>query len=252
MRRAGRIVDLVLRTLIDACRPAVTTDELEQIGGRIIKQEGGEPLFLDHAAGGDVPPYPAPVCISVNEEVVHGIPGDRCLHSGDLVSVDCGVRVRDEYGRGWCADAAISIVIGRGRPEIDRLRNRTRELLALAIELIRPGIRWSTIARILETEARRTGYGVVAGFVGHGIGRALHEMPQVPCFCTPDFERYHDFSLENGMTIAIEPMLTLGAAETHVLDDGWTVVTRDGLPAAHEEHTIAVTQHGADILTDGR
>lgn len=164
----------------------------------------------------------------MNEEVVHGIPGPRTLQVGDLVSIDCGILLD-----GWCGDSAITVAVGPVEPKLQRLIDVTRETLELAISAVRPGLRWSDIARAMQHHVESNGFSCVREFVGHGIGRRLHEDPKVPNFTSPEFERRGDFYLQAGMTIAIEPMVILGGQEVVVLDDGWTVVTRDGTPAAH-------------------
>lgn len=244
IRSAGAIVAAVH----DACREAIVagirTADLDAIAERTIKEHGGESLFLGYGNTGAGTGFPAITCISVNEEIVHGIPGDRIIRDGDIVTVDCGVRFE-----GWCADAARTFLVGNVDPAWVELVDATRTLLQTAIDLIRPGVWWKEIAAVLQDQANEGGYGIIREYVGHGIGRHLHESPRVPNYVSRDIVR-NDFRLEPGLVLAVEPMLTLGSGETVSLDDGWTVVTRDRQPAAHEEHTVAVTRHGSEILTD--
>lgn len=247
IRRAGSLVHRALQAAGCSVRPGITTAELDGIASQVIAAGGGESLFLGYASPTGADPFPASTCISVNEEVVHGVPGERTLAAGDIVSIDCGVRLD-----GWCADAAITLPVGRIDTASSKLIEDGRRLLQAAVAMMRPGRKWSEIARVLEAAARREGYGIVRDYVGHGIGRELHEPPQVPCFLTNTFLRSYDFTLEPGMTLCVEPMLTLGSAETELAEDGWTVRTRDGRRACHVEHTIAITRFGAAVLTDGR
>jgi methionyl aminopeptidase len=227
--------------------PGVTTAGMNAAAESLISEAGAEALFK----GVRVPkarfPFPAALCTSVNEEVVHGIPSDRALRLGDIISVDCGVRVR-----GYCGDSATTIPIGRIGAEVERLLEVTRKMLAIAIAEIRPGRRWSEIARKMQRFAEENRFSVVREFVGHGIGQEMHEDPKVPNY----YDRRQvgqDFELRPGMTLAVEPMVNMGCADVEYKDeDAWTVVTRDGKWAAHYEHTIAVTQTGCSVLTDGR
>lgn len=245
MRAAGRVVAEVLRECEAACRPGVTTRELDDLAFETFTHYGAIGLFKGYPDYLPEGGYPRHTCISINEEIVHGIPGDRIVREGDLVTMDCGVRLE-----GWCADSARTFLIGRVPPEGRRLVETTRALLEAAIERIRPGRRWSEVARVMQDMAEKGDYGIVREYVGHGIGRSMHEAPKVPNFVSRQF-LHEDFSLQPGMVLAIEPMLTLGCGQTMVLRDGWTVVTRDRTPAAHEEHTVAVTRSGADVLTRG-
>ncbi len=247
MRAAGRVVHAALRGAAALCAPGTRTIDLDRAGAEIIRRAGGTSLFLNYPSHRAGEGFPNHLCISVNEEVVHGVPGPRALCDGDLVTIDCGVMVN-----GWCADAALTVAVGECPRDHSRLLTTADDILAAAIELMRPGRRWSQVARVMEEIAECSGFGVVEDYVGHGIGRTLHEQPQAPAFVTRSFEREHDFVLVEGMTLAIEPMLTLGAPETTTLDDGWTVITADRMPACHVEHTIAITRNGSDVLTDGR
>jgi len=247
MRRSGRIVRRALDAAACACVPGSTTAEVDEAAVAVIEAAGAVGLFRNYPSYLEGEGFPGNVCVSVNDEVVHGIPGDRVLAGGDIVTIDCGVRCD-----GWCADAAVTVAVGTVRDDVRRLLEATAGVLALAVEMIRPGIRWSAVARAMQARAEAGGFGVVQDYVGHGIGRALHEQPQAPGFLSSDFERWHDFTLAEGMTLAVEPMLTLGSAATRTLGDGWTVVTADGMPSCHMEHTIAVLAGGSDVLTDGR
>ena len=251
MRMAGRLVQRALEAARQACVPGATTAAVDAAAAAVIESGGGEPLFLHYPTYVPGEGFPARTCVSVNEEVVHGIPGRRRLAEGDLATVDCGVRLGD-----WCADAAITVPIGRVQVDWMHMLETANAILDEAIAMVRPGRRWSDIAARMERMAGDAGYGVVREYVGHGIGRRLHEPPQAPGFVTPEFLRDQDFTLRPGMVVAIEPMLTLngskGHAETIELGDGWTVVTADGCPAVHMEHTVAVVRGGAEVLTDGR
>jgi methionyl aminopeptidase len=180
----------------------------------------------------------------VNDEVVHGIPGPRVLREGDVISIDTGCSVG-----GWCGDAAITHPVGRVEPRVQELLDVTSGVLALAIQLMASRNRWSDVATEMAKYVRDHGFSVVENFVGHGIGRTMHEDPQVPNFCTPAFRRNHDFELEAGLVIAIEPMVNIGTKKVRLLADHWTQSTVDGLPSAHFEHTVAVTDGGPVVLT---
>lgn len=247
MRAAGRVVHQVLCELETLVRPGVTTAELAQRAEEIIRAAGGEALFrgVRHAQARF--PFPACICTSVNEEVVHGIPGDRALRAGDIISIDCGVRLR-----GYCGDAAATVPVGAVPREVQRLIDVTRAALDTALAEMRPGRRWSEVARQVQRCVEDAGFGVVREFCGHGIGQQMHEFPNVPNYYDRS-QRNLDFELVPGTTLAVEPMVTAGRAEVMFADDsGWTVVTKDGSRAAHFEHTVAVTEHGVDVLTDGR
>jgi methionyl aminopeptidase len=208
---------------------------------------GGQGLFKWYPTYEPGKGFPGNTCISVNDEVVHGIPGDRLLKDGDVVSVDCGIRLG-----GYCGDSAVTIAIGKPSPDTERLCRITEETLEVAIREIRPGRRWSDVAAKMQEHVEKNGMSCVKEFVGHGIGTRMHEDPKVPNFVSDEFRKRGDFYLQPGMTLAVEPMVILGKPDVVVLDDGWTVVTKDSTPAAHYEHTIAVTATGSDVLTDGR
>jgi methionyl aminopeptidase len=246
LRAAGRVVHQVLAELERLVRPGVTTAELDARADALIRAAGATALFRGVRNPAAKMPFPACICASVNEQVVHGIPDERPLKDGDIVSVDCGVRLR-----GYCGDAARTFAIGRPRPEVQRLLDVTRDALSIAIREVGPGQRWSRIARLMQQCVEDQGFGVVREYVGHGIGQEMHEEPKVPNYYDRG-QRNADFELRVGMTLAIEPMVTAGRPDTMPGDaTGWPIVTKDGSWAAHFEHSVAVTEHGADVLTDG-
>jgi len=246
MRAAGRLVCGILDELEEHVRPGGTTAELNEMASRRIRDAGATALFLGVRNPQARYPFPASICSSVNEEVVHGVPNERPLKEGDIVKVDCGVRLR-----GYCGDSARTFAVGRVSPTARRLMEVTRATLDLAIREIRPYARWSAIARKMQRFVQEHGYGVVREFVGHGIGREMHEEPKVPNYVERD-KNAVDFQLLPGMTLAIEPMVTAGRPEVEFRDrDRWTVVTKDRSLAAHYEHMIAVTETGVTILTNG-
>src|SRR4051812_39668521 len=247
MRASGRVVNRALMRARELARVGMTTLELDRIVYDTYTSAGGQGLFRWYPTYEPGKGFPGNTCISVNDEVVHGIPGNRELKDGDVVSVDCGIRLG-----GYCGDSAITIPIGKPTPETQRLLRITEETLDLAIREIRPGRRWSDVAAKMQEHVEKNGMSCVREFVGHGIGQRMHEDPKVPNFVSDEFRKRGDFYLQPGMTLAVEPMVILGKPDVVVLDDGWTVVTKDGTPAAHSEHTIAVTATGSDVLTDGR
>jgi methionyl aminopeptidase len=248
MRAAGRIVAEVLALVESELRPGISTADLDRMAERHILTSGGTPSFLNYLGGRRYDPrdphaYPASTCISIDEEIVHGIPGDREIRAGQIVSVDVGVIVD-----GWHGDGARSFICGgeaAGLPEAVRLVQTTRLALMAGIAAARAGNHVGDISAAVEDIARGGRYGIVRQYVGHGIGTEMHQDPQVPNFRS----RSMGIELAPGICLAIEPMLTLGSEDTETLDDGWTVVTRDGSLAAHFEHTIAVTADGPEILT---
>jgi methionyl aminopeptidase len=247
LRAAGRVVYRVLDELERMVRPGATTAELDARAEELIRAVGGVPLFKGVKNGQARMPFPASICASVNEQVVHGIPSGRPLREGDIVSVDCGVKLS-----GYCGDAARTFAVGRLKPEVDRLLATTRDALALAIEETRPGRSWSEIARLIQKRVESEGFSVVRDFVGHGIGQTMHEPPNVPNYVDRK-SKHADFELRPGMTLAIEPMVIAGRRDVTYGDaTRWPVVTEDGSWAAHFEHTVAVTADGVDVLTDGR
>lgn len=234
MRRAAAILARVMAEVREAVAPGITTLELDKLARTRIKEAKVKPAFLGLYG------FPNTLCISVNEEVVHGIPGKRVLEEGDIVSVDCGVLLE-----GFFSDMAFTQPVGGVTPDVQRLLDVTRESLERAIAACRPGNRLGDIGHAVQSHVEGSGMAVVLDYGGHGIGRALHEEPRVENFGPAgQGER-----LRPGMVLAIEPMVSLGSPQTRVLDDNWTVVTEDGAPAAHFEHTVAITEEGAEILT---
>ncbi len=247
MRASGRVVHRALTRAKELAHAGMTTLELDRIVYDTYSSAGGHGLFKWYPTYEPGKGFPGNTCISVNDEVVHGIPGDRVLKDGDVVSVDCGIRLG-----GYCGDAAVTIPIGTIADATQKLLRVTQETLEIAIREIRPGRRWSDVAKKMQDHVEGQGMSCVKDFVGHGIGTRMHEDPKVPNFVSDDFRKRGDFYLQPGMTLAVEPMVILGNAEVVVLDDRWTVVTKDSTPAAHYEHTIAVTATGSEVLTDGR
>lgn len=246
MRQAGRVVWDVLERLEGAIEPGVTTGELNEIAEAMIAEAGAIPLFKGVRTAHTKIAFPAALCTSVNQEVVHGIPGSRRLREGDIVSVDCGVKLHE-----FCGDSARTYAVGRVEEDVARLMRVTRQTLELAIDRVRPGQMWSKVARGMQSFVEAEGFSVVREFVGHGIGREMHEEPKVANYYDRS-QQSGDFLLEEGLTLAIEPMVNLGRAEVHYAHpDHWAVVTRDGSFAAHYEHSVAVTQGGCEVLTAG-
>ncbi|MBA3266247.1 MAG: type I methionyl aminopeptidase [Nocardioidaceae bacterium] len=235
MREAGLVVAEALSLLESAVEPGVTTRELDAIAETHIRSRGATPNFLGYHG------FPATICTSVNDEVVHGIPGDRVLREGDLVSIDCGAVVE-----GWHGDAAVTVAVGSVSDELHELMRVCEESMWRGFASARLGGRLSDISAAIEAYVRSQGdYGVVEDYVGHGIGSAMHMAPRVPNFGRPS----KGPKLVRGMALAVEPMITLGTIDTDVLDDDWTVVTTDGSWAAHFEHSFTLTPEGALILT---
>ena len=234
MKAAGKVVEDTLKLLERSVRIGVTTGELNRIAEEYIRSRGAYPTCL-HYNG-----YPKAICISVNEVVVHGIPGSRKLKDGDIVSCDVCATLN-----GFVGDATRTFLVGNVAEETRKLVEVTKECFFKGIQFARPGYRVSDISKAIQNHAESHGYGVVRELTGHGVGRSLHEDPEVPNFYSPRARQ----RLEAGMTIAVEPMITLGSREVWQLDDGWTVTTRDGKPAAHYENTIAITDGDPILLT---
>ena len=234
MRRAGGILGTVLQELKSKLRPGMKTAELDILADSMLRKMGAEPSFKGYRG------FPASVCVSINEEIVHGIPGERVLKEGDIVSLDIGVRKN-----GWYGDAARTFAVGKISPEAQRLLEITERALAKGISRAREGGRLSDISAAIEQEVKGNGFSVVRALVGHGIGRELHEDPQVPNYGRPG----EGARLEEGMALAIEPMVNLGAADVVTLADQWTVVTADRKLSAHFEHTVAIGADGPEILS---
>jgi len=234
MRHSGAILARTLQRLGDAARPGVSGQDLDQIARASITAAGALPAFLGYEG------YPACVCISTNDVVVHGIPTGAPLESGDLVSIDIGVTYQ-----GWNADGAATFMVGEVDPEHRRLVQATREALQAGIKQVQDGVHLGTVQAAIQAVAEREHLGIVRTLTGHGIGQSLHEPPSIPNFGTQGTGP----KLKEGMTICLEPMLTLGGAAVITDQDGWTIRTKDGSISAHEEHTILVTKQGAEILT---
>lgn len=234
MRLAGRLVAEVLDGLRSLVQPGVTTAELDRWAEALIRDQGGEPAFKGYQG------FPSTLCTSVNEEVVHGIPGQRKLRAGDIISVDVGTKIN-----GWFGDAARTYPVGDINQDSRRLIEVTRESLAKGLQQVRVGNRLSSVGHAIQQHVEAAGFSVVRDFVGHGIGRALHEEPQVPNFGEPG----QGLPLKAGMILAIEPMVNAGDFPVRVLKNRWTVVTNDKRRSAHFEHTVAVTEKGAEVLT---
>jgi methionyl aminopeptidase len=246
MRRAGQIGCEILGKMKQAAMAGVTTGELNELARVELAKHNAIGLSKNYPTYKPGEGFPAETCISVNEEVVHGIPGNRQLREGDVVTLDLALSVG-----GYCCDTAITVAIGKVTPAVQKLIDVTREALVLAVNNMKPGRKWSDIARLMQHRVESNGFSVVREFVGHGIGRSMHEDPKVANFVTAEQLR-GDFKLRPGMTLAVEPMVVMGRRDVVLLDDQWTVVTEDKMPAAHFEHTVAVTETGVDILTDGR
>jgi len=234
MRRAGQVAAQALQTVVEAVRPGVTTHDLDRIAEDRIRHLGGVPSFLGYRG------FPASICTSVNDEVVHGIPGPRQLREGEIISVDLGAVVEGFHG-----DLAVTVPVGKVSDEVDRLLRVTREALAIGIRAVRPKGRLGNVSAAIQKYVEEHGFSVVREFAGHGIGRRLHEEPQIPNFGRPG----NGVPLRPGMTLAIEPMVNMGTAEVMMDPDGWTVRTRDHKPSAHFEHTVAVGEDGPIVLT---
>jgi methionyl aminopeptidase len=243
MRQAGLAVWEAHQIAAAMVKPGVTTGEIDAAVEAYFAQVGAIPLFK--GVPGKVP-FPAVCCISVNEEVVHGIPGPRVLKEGDVISIDTGCKLND-----WCGDSAVTHGVGKISAENRRLLECTKGTLDLAIELMFTKSRWSEVAIEMERYVKDYGFYVVESFVGHGIGREMHEDPQVPNFLSSQLKRGGDFDLRPGLVIAVEPMVNVGTKRVKALSDHWTQVTLDGKYSAHFEHTIAMTKDGPFLLTAG-
>jgi len=234
MRKAGETAAEILNRLAVLLAPGVTTGEIDHAASQYMAEAGVKSAFLGYKK------FPGHVCISLNEEVVHGIGGPRKINYGDIVKLDVGI-VRD----GWIGDTAASLPVGIVDPKTERLITLTEQILNGAVQFARAGRRLGDLCAYVESEALKNGYSVIREFVGHGVGRSLHEEPQVPNFGKPGTGP----TLKAGMTLAIEPMINMGKASVRVLEDKWTVVATDGLPSAHFEHTVLVTDGAPEILT---
>jgi methionyl aminopeptidase len=243
MRKAGLLVWETHQLAASMLRPGVTTAAIDAAVDKYIREHHAIALFK--GVPGKVP-FPAATCISINEEVVHGIPGPRKLAEGDIVSIDVGCKLN-----GWCGDAAATSPVGRIAPEVQRLLDVTKGVLELSIQLMSTRSWWSEVALEMEKYVKRAGFAPVESFVGHGIGREMHEDPQVPNYMSDQLRRGGDFRLIPGLVIAVEPMVNMGTKRVRTRADHWTQVTADGRPSAHFEHTVAITPKGAYVLTAG-
>lgn len=241
MREAGRIVAILLQELQQRIRPGVTTGELDALAGKVLKSFGATSPFKNYPNNNrKARPFPANICASINEELVHGIPGRRVLRDGDILTIDCGA-----IYKGWVGDGAWTFPVGQISPETRRLLEVTEAALYEAIRAARSGRRTGDISAAIQRYVEGHGYNVVREYTSHGVGRSMHEDPQVPNYGEPG----RGAKLRRGMTIALEPMVLAGACETEVCPDQWTVVSKDRRLTAHFEHTIAVTDAEAEILT---
>ena len=234
MREAGKVVAEMHEECVRAAKPGATTADLDRAARDVLDRRHARSNFLGYHG------FPAVACISPNEVIVHGIPGDRRLHDGDIVSIDCGAIIE-----GWHADAAITVAVGEIDDESRRLLEVTAGSLEAAIGAARTGNRLTDIGAACEEVVKKSGFSVVREYVGHGIGTAMHEEPDVANFGPPG----RGLRIKDGLVLAIEPMVNAGVASTRLLDDGWTVVTADGARSAHFEHTVAITDNGPEILT---
>ncbi|UCC99317.1 MAG: type I methionyl aminopeptidase [Phycisphaerales bacterium] len=244
LRKAGAVVADVLSKLKEMAEPGISTLDLDNVAFQMAMDAGAEVLFKGVHSPLAQEPFPGAICASINEQVVHGIPSeDAKLEDGDILSIDFGVRLN-----GYCSDAAVTIAIGEISEQRRRLMDVTRHVLAIAIEKSAPSVRWSHVAAEMQRYTESAGFSVVRDFVGHGIGRKMHEDPRIPNFVSSELLT-EDVVLAEGMVLAVEPMINAGSSGVRTLPNGWTVVTRDGKCSAHFEHTIAIVKNGCEILT---
>ena len=246
MRASGRILALAHQTMRAAVRPGISTGELDRIAETVLRDHGAAPVFKGYPKE-DAPPFPATITASINEELIHGIPSDRrILRDGDLISLDCGCL----YG-GFVADGSFSVAVGKGSPAVERLLAVTEQALAEAIQRAVIGNETADIAYATQRFVEQHGYSVAREYTGHGVGRTMHEPPEVPNWWPRNAHKrgWVSVPLQAGMTIAIEPMVIAGRPDLKELDDGWTVVSKDRSLCAHFEHTVAVTPDGPIVLT---
>jgi methionyl aminopeptidase len=242
LKRGGEILSRVLRHVADACVVGASTEALDTLAREEIIAAGGTPSFLGYRISPEDVAFPSTLCISINEEVVHGLATpDRTIQDGDIVGLDIGM-----WYEGLATDMATTVMVGNVRPEVRELVTTTRESLKQGIAAIKPGGWVTDIGAAVEDVVKPKGYGIVKDLVGHGVGHAVHEDPQVPNYREPRAPRIR---LEEGMVLAIEPMVALGGWKVSMKDDGWTIVTRDGSPAAHFELTVVVTSSGVELIT---
>jgi len=236
MRQAGRIVAEILKIISEKIVPGMKTKELDNIAEEELARLGAKSSFKGYRG------FPASLCVSLNDEIVHGIPGDRVMHDGDIVSLDFGA-----IYNGFQGDSAMTVIVGKANPEAKKLIETTRDTLQAGIEAARDGATLGDISAAIQNHAESKGYSIVREYTGHGIGRDMHEDPQIPNFGLPGTGPV----LKKGMTLAIEPMLNIGSWRTRVAEDNWTVLTADGSLSAHFEHTIAINDKEAEVLTRG-
>lgn len=241
LRQGGRILARVLDNLVKAVQPGISTQDLEDIAQKVIRASGAEPAFPGYQIDKSVPPFPAALCTSINNEIVHGIPKkNRILKEGDIIGLDLGIKYKGLY-----TDAAVTVAVGEISPKAQGLIDAAAEALDAGIAAVRPGNTIGNVAYAIQSVARKYGFSVVRDLVGHGVGHAIHEKPYVPNYG----KRGTLEALKTGMVLAIEPMFTSGDWRIKFLEDGWTVVTADGSIAAHFEHTVVVTNYGHLVLT---
>ena len=244
MRKAGAVVAGVLLKLKEIAEPGTTTAWLDSVALQMTADAGAEALFKGVRSPVARTPFPGAICASINEQVVHGIPSeDTKLKNGDILSIDFGVRLN-----GYCADSAVTIAIGEISENRRKLMDVTKRVLDIAIEKSAPAVRWSQVAAEMQRYAESAGFSVVKDFVGHGIGRKMHEEPRVPNFVSDELLT-NDIVLAEGMVLAVEPMINAGTSAVRTLKNGWTVVTRDGKSSAHFEHTIVILKNDCEVLT---
>ncbi|MBU1992690.1 MAG: type I methionyl aminopeptidase [Patescibacteria group bacterium] len=234
MKEGGKILHDILHSLKEKITPGIKTYELEEYAQKLFKKYGVEAAFKGYQG------YPAAICTSVNEEVVHSVPGNRILREGDIISIDAGVR-----SKGLITDSAITVKVGNVAPRISKFIETCEKALQKAIDTVRPGIHVVEIGTVIQEIVEGAGYSIVKDLIGHGVGKTLHEDPEVPNFKTP----YKGPILEVGTTFAIEPIMAMGEGEIETLDDKWTIVTRDRSVAVQVEHTVAITPNGCEVLT---
>lgn len=245
MREAGSIVARVLLKLKEMAKPGVSTGQLDSVAMEMAVAVGAKALFKGVRSPASRAVFPGAICASINEQIVHGIPSEKIiLKEGDILSIDFGVRLN-----GYCGDAAVTVGIGEISEVNRKLIEVTKQALEIAVSQSKPGVKWSAVAGKMQSFTESSGFSVVRDFVGHGIGREMHESPRVPNFVNKDLLR-NDIVLTAGMVLAVEPMINAGSYDVRTLKDGWTVVTRDNKCSAHFEHTIAITDTGCEVLTN--
>ena len=235
LRRSGKILARILKKLQKVTKPGISTAEIDRLAEELVRKEGALPAFKDYKG------FPATICTSINEEIVHGIPSERVLKDGDIIGLDLGINYE-----GYFTDIAYTLAMGRVEPATKKLIEVAQKSLFVGIKQARVNNHLSDISFSIQNYVERNGFSVVRQFVGHGIGRALHEEPEIPNFGPP----HQGAVLKSGMVFAIEPMINMGTWESEILDNGWTAVTKDRLPSAHFEHTVAITERGPEILSN--